>query len=421
MIYSDRQCAITKSELEKMRAALDGFGVDGTDLPEWLQKAQSEALCSQIEDLVAELTEYELIKSGKLTYTECNSLSELPRILVIARIAQGLTQKELAEQMGMKAQQVQRYEASNYMSASLATLIQFAEILKVKVSEAWQSDSEIVSGAVFSWKSLADVSWDKFPLKEMVKRNWLEFEKGQNLAETAEAFFRESAGPNFVTAFHRKKFFGSNKPNQYALLAWQARVLGISAHRVHAGKLGEFQHNDTWVPELVELTMLDDGPLHAVKFLAGKGIDVVIEPHLQHTFLDGSAMLSESGNPVIGLTLRHDRLDNFWFVLFHELGHVFLHLFDGLRFDFFDEADGVETDEIEKEADVYALDHLIPSEKWNQCISRFKITADAVIKDANRIGIASSVLAGRIRKENNNYTILENLVGQGGVRALFKE
>ncbi len=88
-------------------------------------------------------------------------------------------------------------------------------------------------------------------------------------------------------------------------------------------------------------------------------------------------MLSNSGHPVIGMTLRYDRLDNFWFVLLHELGHIFLHLFNGLRFDFFDEEDGSEADQIEREADKFALDTLIPPEAWNQCLSRFAMTAEA--------------------------------------------
>ena len=51
-----------------------------------------------------------------------------------------------------------------------------------------------------------------------------------------------------------------------------------------------------------------------------------IARHLPGTYLDGAAMLSAFSQPVVALTLRYDRLDNFWFVLFHELAHVFLHL-----------------------------------------------------------------------------------------------
>lgn len=130
-------------------------------------------------------------------------------------------------------------------------------------------------------------------------------------------------------------------------------------------------------------------------------------------------MLSDFDHPVIALTLRHDRLDNFWFVLFHEIGHVFLHLFDSLKFDFFDEEDGAETDDIEKEADRFALDRLIPPALWDQCLSRFVMTSEAVRIDADNLGIDASIIAGRIRKERNNYMILNDMIGQGAVRRQF--
>jgi HTH-type transcriptional regulator/antitoxin HigA len=119
---------------------------------------------------------------------------------------------------------------------------------------------------------------------------------------------------------------------------------------------------------------------------------------------------------VIGMTLRHDRLDNFWFVLFHEIGHVFLHLFGQLKLDFFDEEDDSESDEVEKQADRFALDRLIPDVVWKQCLSRFTLSEEAVRLDAERVGIDPSIIAGRIRRERNNYMILNDLIGSGTVR-----
>ncbi|KDU95521.1 hypothetical protein GLUCORHAEAF1_07685 [Komagataeibacter rhaeticus AF1] len=132
-------------------------------------------------------------------------------------------------------------------------------------------------------------------------------------------------------------------------------------------------------------------------------------------------MVIDGDRPVIGLTLRYDRLDNFWFVLMHELGHIFLHLFDGLRFDFFDDENARDSDTIEIDADKFALDVLIPENLWDQCLSRFALSEESVRIDAETVGIHSSIIAGRIRKEQNNYTILNNLVGQGQVRSLLEE
>lgn len=132
-------------------------------------------------------------------------------------------------------------------------------------------------------------------------------------------------------------------------------------------------------------------------------------------------MLDHAGRPVIGLTLRFDRLDNFWFVLLHELGHVFLHLMDGLRYDFFDEEDTSSDDKVEREADQFALDTLIPQEKWDECLSRFALSEEAVQIDAKTLGIDPSIIAGRIRKERNDYTILQGLIGQGQVASQFED
>ena len=131
-------------------------------------------------------------------------------------------------------------------------------------------------------------------------------------------------------------------------------------------------------------------------------------------------MLDRDGRPVIGLTLRFDRLDNFWYVLLHELGHVFLHLTDGLRYDFFDEEETSGDDKVEREADAFALNNLIPEAKWDECLSRFALSEEAVQIDAKNIGIDASIIAGRIRKERGDYTILASLIGQGQVASQFE-
>ena len=208
-----------------------------------------------------------------------------------------------------------------------------------------------------------------------------------------------------------RRFEAGTVPNEFALLAWQARILGLARSLSEAGRVKSFEHDDTWLSELVRLTRLKDGPRRARALLAERGIILIIERHLPGTYLDGAAMLSGFGQPVIGLTLRYDRLDNFWFVLFHELGHVFLHLFDSLKFDFFDEEDASKADHIEQEADDFALNTLIPPEAWDRCLSRFAMTEEAVLIDAENLGIDASIIAGRIRKERNNYMILNGLVG----------
>lgn len=413
MIFSDRQYTVSKEQLEKLRAALIRVRADASK-HERLQKIEVNALESQISDIDRELADYDLLKSGSVDFSETYSLADLPGILIQARIAQGLSQTDLAEQLGMKAQQIQRYEATQYMSASLARLIEVADALKVRVSQSFSTANSRVESSLFSWSDPANIDWSRFPVREMSKRGWL---KGRDLVDAARSYFLTAAGPQFATAYHRKKVRSGNAPDEFALLAWQARVLELARQQHEAGHLREFEIQDSWLKALVSLTQYEDGPRKARELLNSHGIAVVIERHLPGTYLDGAAMISSTGHPVVALTLRHDRLDNFWFVLFHEIGHVLLHLYTSMRLDFFDEEDGIEGDAIEKEADKFALENLIPDHLWKQSLSRFALSEEAVLIDAEKLGVHPSIIAGRIRKELNNYRILSNLVGNGTVRA----
>lgn len=417
MIYNERQYLSSHKQLENLSGALVSFQSSGFD---WLDEAQTKAIESQIKEIKSEIREYELIKEGKVSYSECSGLSELPRTLILARIASGMTQKDLAERLGLPAQQVQRYEASSYMSASLARLIAVAEILGVKVRESWAGAKADSADSVFCWNSPDDIDWNMFPVKEMIKRGWISNVAGSGKTELVRSYFLGSGGQN-APVLHRKKFHGENKPNEYALLAWQARVLEKARHEVSLGGVAEYEHTDRWLKELVALTRHESAPRLAKEFLADRGIILIVERHLSGTYLDGAAMVLETGNPVVAMTIRHDRLDNFWFVLFHELAHISLHLFDSLQMDFFDEESKGDGDTVEREADEFALESLIDSSSWDSCISRFSMTTESVLVDAKNIGIHPSILAGRIRKESGNYGIFSELLGQGTVRVCFED
>ena len=419
MIYTDKQFSITNRQLEKLQTALDSATKRHSDQL-WLKQVEIDALKSQISDLESELAEYNFLKSGQVSFSKGYALEEMPHILVQARIASGLSQTDLARKLDLKPQQIQRYESTSYMGASLARLIKVSRALGVKASGSFEGPKH-VGGSIFSWADVDHIVWSRFPYNEMIKRKWFDVPHGSNPVEGVKKYFLRVAGPQFATAFHRKKVHSGNVPNEFSLLAWQARVLECAHHMEEQGKIAEFVLDDQWLPELTKLTKKRNGPKLAASLLAKNGIALIIEHHFPGTYLDGAAMLSDSGRPVIGLTQRHDRLDNFWFVLLHELGHVFLHLHDGLKFDFFDEENVGDSDSIEAAADKFALDTLIPENLWNQCLSRFALSEEAVNIDAENLGIHPSIIAGRIRRECGDYTILKNLIGQGKVKSQFKK
>ena len=128
MIKNERQYLITKAQVSRFVRTLEGLNEEAGVHP-LILKAQKEAVRSQLSDLEADLREYESLKAGKFKLDQLKNIKEIPTILIKARIAQGLSQKDLAERLGLKEQQIQRYEATDYASARLTRIRQIVEAL----------------------------------------------------------------------------------------------------------------------------------------------------------------------------------------------------------------------------------------------------------------------------------------------------
>jgi transcriptional regulator with XRE-family HTH domain/Zn-dependent peptidase ImmA (M78 family) len=136
MIKNERQYRITKAQIEKFEAALAGL-MAGTssDVHPILVEAEMSAMRSQLDDLQKEVSEYEALLAGERPVLSIDSFDELPLALIQARIATGLSQRELAERLNLKEQQIQRYEATEYSSASLERVQEVVRALGIKVRE----------------------------------------------------------------------------------------------------------------------------------------------------------------------------------------------------------------------------------------------------------------------------------------------
>jgi transcriptional regulator with XRE-family HTH domain len=137
MIKNDRQYRITKAAAAKFQESLkaldSGEAQPAPGVDPILHHAEREALKSQLDDLRAEIREYEELATGRVGILDLGSLAELPQALVRARIASRMSQKELAEKLGLKEQQIQKYESSDYQQASLSRLLEIARALNVNV------------------------------------------------------------------------------------------------------------------------------------------------------------------------------------------------------------------------------------------------------------------------------------------------
>ena len=136
MITNERQYRITRKKALSFAHAIEEFDAksdERTDVHPRLLKAKREAMESQLEDLREELEEYEQLKSADLSVISVASFEELAEGLIKARIAGSLSQRALAQRLNLKEQQIQRYEAERYASASYQRLCQVARALEVRI------------------------------------------------------------------------------------------------------------------------------------------------------------------------------------------------------------------------------------------------------------------------------------------------
>ena len=273
-----------------------------------------------------------------------------------------------------------------------------------------------------------DMEWSKFPVVEMAKRCWIPKENDvkEKVEELIRGFIVQAGGFETVSAafFRQGKSARYNpKMDPYALTAWCLRVLTLARENPIKNNYVKGSVKLSTLQEIAKLSYFDNGPLLAREYLEKHGIHLIVVPNLPKTYLDGAAMLLPDGTPVIGLTLRYDRIDNFWFCLLHELAHVSKHLSASERIivDDLDLRGNEVEDIIENEADEMTRDGLIPKKVWDKKPIPDKATAAEVYALAAKLNIHPAIIAGRIRYEQNNYRLLSKHVGNKQIRRHFAE
>jgi len=137
MIKNERQYRITKAQAARLDHALAEFDQSSDkekNIHPLLLEAEYEGIKSQLNDLYKEIKEYEELREGKYVIPALDLFTEFPLVLIKARIAKGLTQKELADRLGLREQQIQKYESTEYASASFSRVREVAEALGIKLA-----------------------------------------------------------------------------------------------------------------------------------------------------------------------------------------------------------------------------------------------------------------------------------------------
>ncbi len=138
MIKNEKQYRITKAQVRRFQDGIAELAgqTRPSNISARLWEAQRQAALSQMEELREQVATYERLNAGQSKEVLLEGVEDLPKALIRARIAAGMTQEGLARRLGVKPQQVQRYEATEYESASFARILKVVHALGLSMPRA---------------------------------------------------------------------------------------------------------------------------------------------------------------------------------------------------------------------------------------------------------------------------------------------
>ncbi|MFJ5333482.1 ImmA/IrrE family metallo-endopeptidase [Pectobacterium sp. CHL-2024] len=254
------------------------------------------------------------------------------------------------------------------------------------------------------------------PLDELVNRKAI----SENKNKEFEIFklLSRAAKNNATPLFKAGNIPQSDKRNVLVTI-WQG-LINKKAKDLH--NLPQYKNNvdKYFISDLIKKS-IDISFIPSISdYLKYSGIGFIIEPTLPGLGVDGLVYKNKKDNPIIALSLRYDRLDNFWFTLAHELSHIALH-YERLDNAIIEDLDLTDISEIEDEANYFASEAIISSSVWRRCEFRRKQTEDSLNELANSQGIHPIILAGKLRNETSNYELFSKLVHKYSVRELLSK
>lgn len=247
----------------------------------------------------------------------------------------------------------------------------------------------------------------ELPVTEMIQRRWIDVEgmRDMDAVDLALSKFFDGHNPTQIEAMpHAAKKTSAGEEASPAQLAWLYRVRQI-AKELLAPRYSEAATKAA-IPRLKQLLSAPEEARHVPRILQECGIRLVVVEGLKASKIDGVCLWLDKFSPVIGMTMRFDRMDNFWFVLRHELEHVLQG--HGMVEPSLDvDLGGVVVDEEEKMANAAASEFCAPKARIESFIKRkapIFPTRD-FLGLANVLGVHPALVAGQIQFKTGRYDL----------------
>ena len=251
--------------------------------------------------------------------------------------------------------------------------------------------------------------YERFPVREMIKRGWIEASKSiEVLEQQFQAFFGlESIEAEIPFAHAARKTDAFDKPNMLQL-AWLCRARRIAAELV-IGPYTEATLRQA-LPRLSALLSAPEEARHVPRVLAECGVRFVVVEPIPGSKIDGACFWLTANEPVVALSLRLDRIDNFWFVLRHEIEHVLQGHGQDRGFIIDQEIDGSTGDQIPEEervANVAGADFSVDQAEFTGFIARVApfFKEDRVMLFAQRLNVHPGLVVGQLQRRLQRFDL----------------
>lgn len=233
------------------------------------------------------------------------------------------------------------------------------------------------------------------PIREMIKRSWIEGSNNINeLERQVCSFFEVSSLDNPAPLIASFRHSDSQDVETSSQLAWAQQVKnlakGQSVEKFSVDKLNKA------IPSLLDSSVNMEFLPKIPALFQELGLHFILLPHLPHTYIDGAAIITNA-NPIIALTLRYDRLDSFWFTLAHELAHI-ISGHKGIILDDTEQRTGSANKSEEDDANRIASDWLVNQKLLSNYISDIKpyFSKNSIESFASKINRHPAIVLGQL-------------------------
>lgn len=415
MIATENQYRVTSRKLDKLRGALRDLE-DASGLEPTFAKAQALSLSETIQELTEQVAEYDALRSGRVSEVPVDSLADLPKALIKARVARGFSQSDLAGMLGVRPQQIQRWESEEYASVSFASLTRVADALQLDTRQIVHLDDRPAYDPKELRRALVDAGLPPSVLDAKIMPRRL-LRRADMFVDEVDARLRKLFAFGIREALSRREF--TPTALQFKLPA-SAKQMRTRAYAAYLDGMCAIVAKAVRRPPLPVPDSIED--MHAQLFFYGLSLQSAVEAcwemgigviALDDSIAFNGACWRRNGRAIVVLRNSGTEESRALFDLIHELYHLI-----SIQGDFaLVEADetSIERRESKDElrANRFAAEVLtqgrlgtVIAEVFHRSEGRVNRLAEAVIEIAREeglpVGILANLIAAHVDQESSN-------------------